>query len=57
MIEKWKNCLVLLLPFTVLFLLILGSVLVEFQLVDILYLIALIVFFIKYFCIKRKQIS
>ena len=54
MLEKSKQHMIILLPFFVLFLLILGSVLVEFKIIDVLYLITLIVFLIRYFYIKRN---
>lgn len=54
MIEKGKQHMVILLPYAVVCLLILGSVLVEFKLIDVLYLIALTGFLIKYLYIKRN---
>lgn len=54
MIEKGKQHNVILLPYAVLFLLILGSVLVDFKIIDILYLFALILFFVKYLRIKHS---
>lgn len=55
MIEKGKKHMVILLPYAILFLLILGSVLVEFKIIDVLYLLALTFFLIRYFYIKRTN--
>lgn len=54
MIEKSKQHMVILLPYLVVCLLIIGSVLVEFKVIDILYLITLTGFLIKYLYIKRN---
>jgi len=52
MLKKIKQYKVLLLSYMVLFLLVLGNVLVDFKIIDILYLLALISFLVKYLCIK-----
>ena len=55
MIEKSKQHMIILLPFFILFLLTLGNVLVDFKIIDILYLFALMFFLIRYFYIKRNR--
>lgn len=54
MIEKGKQHMIILLPYSVLFLLILGSVLVDFQFIDVFYLITLTVVLVRYLYIKRN---
>lgn len=54
MIEKVKQYKVILLAYCVLFLLILGSVMIEFKLLDVIYLGVLTFFLFRYFYIKSK---
>ena len=56
MIEKSKEHMFILLPYAVIVLLVLGSVLVEFKVIDIMYLFALTFFLIKYLLLKSKRI-
>lgn len=55
MIEKGKQHMIILLPYSVLFLLILGSVLIDFKLIDVFYLLTLTVVLIRYLHIKRNE--
>ena len=54
MIQKGKQHMVILLPYSVLFLLILGSVLVDFKIIDVFYLVTLTIFLIRYLYIKSN---
>ena len=54
MIEKGKQHMIILLPYSVLFLLILGSVLIDFKFIDVFYLLTLTVVLIRYLYIKRN---
>lgn len=54
MIQKGKQHMAILLPYSVLFLLILGSVLVDFKFIDVFYLVALTIFLIRYLHIKKN---
>ena len=53
--ENNKQHILILLPFLVIFLLTLGSVLVEFKVIDVIYLLVLTFFLIRYFYIKRNS--
>lgn len=54
MIQKGKQHMVILLPYSILFLLILGSVLVDFKIIDVFYLVTLTIFLIRYLHIKSN---
>lgn len=54
MIEKGKQHMIILLPYSVLFLLILGSVLIDFKFIDVFYLLALTIVLVRYLYIKRS---
>lgn len=53
--ENNKQHILILLPFLVIFLLTLGSVLVEFKIIDVIYLLVLTFFLLRYFYIKRNS--